>query len=407
MTLLSEDVLLGTSYALGLMIFFYYGLTAYACVRYFLHEPRRRVRDLVCKGRLPLLGALLLTAVFVRTAIGTLDAACGSGSSVRLSRPARRATRSDAACDTLPHMLHTGVSHQEASVGRSSRQLPPWSLVPVAALAWWLIGFFPSLLEDVLTDRPSGGWPLAPLLASRSGALWMGAFWGGVVAGLLGRLARPGRRRTAVAATGAGVAIAMAVTLLQVGLFIVDQPVPFGADRVIVLLCLLTVVTGVVGWALGSAWVFGPVGLGVGLAALATAVTGWLSGLQLALLNATQGEHLFLGVRGSEWAGAVVLTAALVVIGVRPPARLVWWAVVLVGAWFVAPAFIAAVQFEIVYLWQGGGVPVSEALAAAEQVFWEVARPGASQLVAPWLAAVVVAALVCAALPRFRRPAAG
>ncbi|MGY1810085.1 APC family permease [Blastococcus sp. SYSU D00669] len=82
MTLISENVLIDTIYALGLMICFYYGLTAYACVWYFRRELRRSARGLVFKGVLPLLGALMLTAVFVQTAVDTLDPAYGSGSSV-------------------------------------------------------------------------------------------------------------------------------------------------------------------------------------------------------------------------------------------------------------------------------------------------------------------------------------
>ncbi|MGY1607140.1 MULTISPECIES: APC family permease [unclassified Geodermatophilus] len=82
MTLISENVLIDTIYALGLMICFYYGITAYACVWYFRHELRRSAKDLLVKGVMPLLGALMLTAVFVQTAIDTLDPAYGSGSSV-------------------------------------------------------------------------------------------------------------------------------------------------------------------------------------------------------------------------------------------------------------------------------------------------------------------------------------
>ncbi|WP_448640374.1 APC family permease [Geodermatophilus sp. URMC 63] len=82
MTLISENVLIDTIYALGLMICFYYGLTAYACVWYFRHELFRSARDLVFKGLFPLVGALMLTAVFVQTAVDTLDPAYGSGSSV-------------------------------------------------------------------------------------------------------------------------------------------------------------------------------------------------------------------------------------------------------------------------------------------------------------------------------------
>jgi hypothetical protein len=300
-------------------------------------------------------------------------------------------------------MLHADVPHREASAGRSFRQLSPWTLVPVAALGWWLAGFFPVLLEEALTSHrsPSQGWPAVPVLASRGGALGMGAFWGGVVAGLLGRLARPGRGRTTVAATGAGVASAMAVTLLLVGLFIADQPTPFGDARLIAGLCLLTVVAGCVGWALGSAWVFGRVGLGVGLAALATVVPGWLTGLQLALLNATQAEYLLVDWRWSRWAGAVVLAAALVVTGARPATRLAWWAAVLVGAWLVEPAFTAAVNLEI-HLRGGFGGPETLAdavVVAVQEVFWVAVQPG-YQPIAPWIAAVVVAGLVCAVRPR-------
>jgi amino acid transporter len=82
MTLISENVLIDTIYALGLMICFYYGLTAYACVWYFRRELRRSAKDLVFKGILPLVGAVILTAVFVQTAVDTLDPAYGSGSSV-------------------------------------------------------------------------------------------------------------------------------------------------------------------------------------------------------------------------------------------------------------------------------------------------------------------------------------
>jgi amino acid transporter len=82
MSLISENVLIDTIYALGLMICFYYGLTAFACVWYFRSHLRRGGRDLVFKGVLPLLGALMLTAVFVQTAVDTLDPAYGSGSSV-------------------------------------------------------------------------------------------------------------------------------------------------------------------------------------------------------------------------------------------------------------------------------------------------------------------------------------
>lgn len=82
MTLLSENVLVDTVCALGLMICFYYAITAFACVWYFRRELRRSVRELAVKGIAPGLGGLMLTAVFGQTLYDVWDPAYGSGSAV-------------------------------------------------------------------------------------------------------------------------------------------------------------------------------------------------------------------------------------------------------------------------------------------------------------------------------------
>ena len=82
MTLVSENVLVDTIYALGLMICFYYALTAFACVWYFRGELFRSGRDFAYKGLMPLLGGLMLTAVFGKTLYDMWDPAYGSGSAV-------------------------------------------------------------------------------------------------------------------------------------------------------------------------------------------------------------------------------------------------------------------------------------------------------------------------------------
>lgn len=82
MTLLSEHVLVDTIYALGLMICFYYALTAFACAWYFRADLTRSLRDLVFKGLCPVFGGILLTAVFGKTLYDMWDPAYGSGSSV-------------------------------------------------------------------------------------------------------------------------------------------------------------------------------------------------------------------------------------------------------------------------------------------------------------------------------------
>ncbi|MEU9982294.1 APC family permease [Streptomyces sp. NPDC050856] len=82
MTLVSEHVLVDTIYALGLMICFYYALTAFACVWYFRRELRGSARDLFFKGLMPGLGGILLAAVFGKTLYDMWDPAYGSGSAV-------------------------------------------------------------------------------------------------------------------------------------------------------------------------------------------------------------------------------------------------------------------------------------------------------------------------------------
>ncbi|MEU7053023.1 APC family permease [Streptomyces eurythermus] len=82
MSLLSEHVLVDTIYALGLMICFYYALTAFACAWYFRRDITRSARDALFKGFFPVLGGILLTAVFGKTLYDMWDPAYGSGSAV-------------------------------------------------------------------------------------------------------------------------------------------------------------------------------------------------------------------------------------------------------------------------------------------------------------------------------------
>ncbi|MFD7661862.1 APC family permease [Streptomyces sp. NPDC059788] len=82
MSFLSQHVLVDTIYALGLMICFYYAITAFACAWYFRRELRHSARDMLFKGVFPLLGGVLLTAVFTKTLTDMWNPAYGSGSSV-------------------------------------------------------------------------------------------------------------------------------------------------------------------------------------------------------------------------------------------------------------------------------------------------------------------------------------
>lgn len=80
MRIISENVLNDTIQALGLMICFYYGLTALACVWYFRASLFTSTRNILFRFLAPLLGGLGLIVVFLQTAIDSWDPAFGSGS---------------------------------------------------------------------------------------------------------------------------------------------------------------------------------------------------------------------------------------------------------------------------------------------------------------------------------------
>jgi amino acid transporter len=82
LTFLSERVLTDTIYALGIMICFYYGLTAFACIWYFRHELFSNAQNIVFKFLFPLLGGLGLLGVFLQTLKDSASPDYGSGASI-------------------------------------------------------------------------------------------------------------------------------------------------------------------------------------------------------------------------------------------------------------------------------------------------------------------------------------
>jgi len=73
MTIISDDFLSDTILSLGLAIAFYYAVTGFACVWYFRHELFATGHNLVFKLIFPLVGALMLTAAFVFSAVDMFD----------------------------------------------------------------------------------------------------------------------------------------------------------------------------------------------------------------------------------------------------------------------------------------------------------------------------------------------
>lgn len=83
MRFISEDVLWDTITALGMMVCFYYGITAIASPWYFRRTAvREGWKSVTSKIVLPGLGGIILLVVFVQTTIDSMDPAFGSGSNI-------------------------------------------------------------------------------------------------------------------------------------------------------------------------------------------------------------------------------------------------------------------------------------------------------------------------------------
>ncbi|MBX7434591.1 APC family permease [Mycobacterium sp. Y57] len=82
LTFTSENVLTDTIYSLGIMICFYYGLTAFACIWFFRHELFKNIQSVVFKFLFPLLGGLGLLGVFLVTIRDSASPDYGSGASI-------------------------------------------------------------------------------------------------------------------------------------------------------------------------------------------------------------------------------------------------------------------------------------------------------------------------------------
>lgn len=82
MRFISENVLWDTITALGMMICFYYGITAFACVWYFRKQWFDSVRNSFFMFLFPLVGGAILAALFFITLVDSIDPAYGSGSNI-------------------------------------------------------------------------------------------------------------------------------------------------------------------------------------------------------------------------------------------------------------------------------------------------------------------------------------
>lgn len=82
MRFVSENVLWDTITALGMMICFSYGITAFAAVWYFRTQWFRSLRNVFFQLLFPLIGGVILAVLFVMTLVDSMNPDDGSGSNV-------------------------------------------------------------------------------------------------------------------------------------------------------------------------------------------------------------------------------------------------------------------------------------------------------------------------------------
>lgn len=82
MRVVSTNVLSDTVVALGIMICFYYGLTAFACVWYFRKQWFDSMRNVFFTFLFPLIGGVILAVLFVTTLFDSVKPEYGSGSNI-------------------------------------------------------------------------------------------------------------------------------------------------------------------------------------------------------------------------------------------------------------------------------------------------------------------------------------
>jgi amino acid transporter len=82
MRFVSENVLWDTITALGMMICFYYGITAFACAWYFRKQWLDSARSFFFTLLFPLVGGVILAVLFVMTLVDSMDPDYGSGSNI-------------------------------------------------------------------------------------------------------------------------------------------------------------------------------------------------------------------------------------------------------------------------------------------------------------------------------------
>lgn len=293
----------------------------------------------------------------------------------------------------------SAVAPQE-SPPRRFAGLPAPVLALVAGLSWWVVGFLPWILEGLLfPDAAARTMPqMAVPVYGAIGEPVLGAGAGGLAAGFVALLGRRNERQN-VLAVAVGVAVVVTVTLVQSVTATRSMgpgmgPYTSGVDpRLVNGVTVIVVVVTALGLAVGLLALAGRVGLGIALAGVSGVFAVWIVPVVMAMGIDSYRPPQGL-VETGRWVSAGVLCAALLVIGVRPWVRVLWWPVAIVLAWWVSPTVTASYYAEQV-IRPNSGLPDSlgDHFSGIAQV-WKASAALDMRPLTPWAFAVAVAAVV-------------
>lgn len=285
---------------------------------------------------------------------------------------------------------------------RNSRHLlPAWAVLVASAVAFWVVGFLPWIVEGMHL-QVSSAWPrfdtiLGPVVALPFNeyaftALFVSSVIGGTAALAVSRLAASDVAHPRLVASG-GAAIALVTSLAQT--FFTVRPALADTDEARLLVGALIVAV------LGSG-VFGIL-VGAGVARgrgwrwlLGGAVAASLVGLWfidvIARNPAGDPGWVMRAAQWHPWISGIALGAVLAIFGFLPATRTVGWLVALAIAW-VLPSALTAANYVTYYASRGPlrRSQITEVVDAGRDVFLQSLSPD-NHHVGPLVLAVAVGA---------------
>ncbi|WP_275002271.1 hypothetical protein [Promicromonospora iranensis] len=279
-------------------------------------------------------------------------------------------------------------------MAESASRISAWWVLPISAVAWWVCGFLPWLLQalyevtgltEASTARPAGFLPLPFTADDAVVGLVVMALIGGLLGGLMAAI--PASARAGAAAATTGTLLAMSAVGGGTWWLAVRGSVP--GDAAPLGMLVVTGAAGVVGLAVGLLVALGPAALrGLALALPVVLVDGWLWGLLPGNPVSPTGTWWIFAVALGIAFGLAVDSRPIELLGWLPAAGIVW---VLQAA---GPALLA-VQENI---WPGSALsedPLSAVAIVGHELGSAAVVSDGHQLGA-WVVALLLGATIAA-----------